>query len=61
MAKITIKAKSFTELIEMIGEYFHYTEFTKFTNRGVNLVGGPFKCQIEGELFFCQKITILVR
>ena len=53
MAKIVIKAKSFTELIE-IGEYFHY-------NRGVNLVGGPFECQIEGELFFCQKITILVR
>jgi hypothetical protein len=54
MVKIVIKAKSFTELIEMIGEYFHY-------NRGVNLVGGPFECQIEGELFFCQKITILVR
>lgn len=54
MAKITIKAKSFNELIEMIGEYFHYNHMVEF-------VGGPFECQIEGELFFCQKITVLVR
>lgn len=54
MAKIVIKAKSFSELIEMIGEYFHY-------NRVVNLVGGPFTYIEMGETYFCQKITILVK
>ena len=54
MAKIVIKAQTFNELLEMVGEYFHY-------NRGVNFVGGPFKSKIKGEWFYCQKITILVK
>jgi hypothetical protein len=54
MVKIAIKAETFNELLEMIGEYFHF-------NRGVNLVGGPFKCKIKGKWFYCQKITILVK
>ena len=54
MAKIVIKAETFNELLEMIGEYFHY-------NRGVNFVGGPFKYDEKGKTFYCQKITILVK
>ena len=54
MAKIVIKAETFNELLEMIGEYFHF-------NRGVNFVGRPFKSKIKGKIFFCQKITILVK
>jgi hypothetical protein len=54
MVKITIKVESFNDLIEMINEYFHY-------NRGVNLVGGPFKYNEKGKTFFCQKLTILVK
>jgi hypothetical protein len=54
MAKIIIKAYTYTELIEMVNTYFHY-------NRGVNFVGGPFKCKIKGEWFYCQKITALVK
>ena len=54
LSKITIKAQTFNELLEMVGEYFHY-------NRGVNFVGGPFKSKIKGEWFYCQKITILVK
>ena len=54
MAKITIKASSYAELIEMVNAYFHY-------NRGVNFVGGPFKCKIKGQIFFCQKITVIVK
>jgi hypothetical protein len=54
MAKITIKARTYAELIEMVSQYFHY-------NRRVEFVGGPFKCKIKGQIFFCQKITVLVK
>jgi hypothetical protein len=54
MAKITIKATTYAELIEMVNQYFHY-------NRRVEFVGGPFKCKIKGQIFFCQKITVLVK
>lgn len=54
MAKITIKAHTYAELIEMVNQYFHY-------NRGINFVGGPFKCKIKGEWFYCQKITAIVK
>jgi hypothetical protein len=54
LSKITIKASSYAELIEMVSQYFHY-------NRRVEFVGGPFKCKIKGQIFFCQKITVLVK
>ena len=54
MAKITIKATTYAELIEMVSQYFNY-------NRRVEFVGGPFKCKIKGEIFFCQKITAIVK
>jgi len=54
LSKIVIKAETFNELLEMIGEYFHF-------NKGVNFVGGPFKCKIKEQWFYCQKITILVK
>jgi hypothetical protein len=48
-----IKALTYAELIEMVNAYFHY-------NRRVEFVGGPFKCEIKGQILFCQKITVLV-
>lgn len=54
MAKILIKAYTYAELIEMVSQYFHY-------NRRVEFVGGPFKCKIKGEWFYCQKITAIVK
>jgi len=49
-----IKAHTYTELIEMVNTYFHY-------NHRVEFVGGPFKCKIKGEWFYCQKITAIVK
>ena len=43
LSKIVIKAETFNELLEMIGEYFHF-------NKGVNFVGGPFKSKIKEQL-----------
>jgi hypothetical protein len=52
MVKVLIKEKSFDELIGVVNSHFNY-------NRMVNFVGGPFKYNEKGQVFYCQKITFL--